>query len=102
MAASSPPRLLAPLALAAAVLAVIVVVATSGGETTSPELPRAPATTRPATPARPRASSYVVKPGDNLTVIAEKTGVEIETLERLNPDLDPQALQAGARIKLAR
>jgi len=102
MAVPTSSRLLAPLALAGAVLAVIVVVATSGVETPTDEPLRPTATTtRTTVPARPKARSYVVRPGDNLTVIADRTGVEIETIERLNPDLDPQALQTGERIKLA-
>ena len=44
---------------------------------------------------------YVVKPGDCcLSQIAQKTGVEIEELEQLNPGLDPQAIHSGDRVKL--
>ena len=42
-----------------------------------------------------------MKPGDTLTVIADKTGVSLETIQRLNPDVDPQALQTGQRLKLS-
>jgi LysM repeat protein len=42
----------------------------------------------------------VVKTGDTLGSIAERTGVDVETLQELNPDLDPQALVSGQRIKL--
>ena len=38
--------------------------------------------------------------GDTLAGIAEKTGVTVERLQELNPDLDPQALVAGQKIKL--
>jgi LysM repeat protein len=102
MAAWSSARFLAPLALTVSVIAVAVVVATSSVEAPSaPEPLRPPSTTSTTSPTRSRAKSYVVKPGDNLTLISERTGVEIETLERLNPDLDPQALHAGDRLKLA-
>ena len=40
------------------------------------------------------------KAGDNLGSIAEKTQVPIETLQELNPELDPQALVSGQKIKL--
>ena len=41
-----------------------------------------------------------MKTGDNLGSIAEKTKVPIETLQELNPELDPQALVSGQKIKL--
>jgi LysM repeat protein len=42
----------------------------------------------------------VVKPGDSFGSIAERTGVPIERLEELNPDVDPQALVVGQRLRL--
>ena len=47
-----------------------------------------------------RAATYTVKPGDTLGAIAEKTGLDVETLQTLNPELDPQALVSGQKIKL--
>ena len=52
-------------------------------------------TTAPRAPA-----SYTVKSGDTLGAISEQTGVSVETLQELNPALDPQALIAGQKIKL--
>lgn len=102
MAAWSSPRFVAPTALIAALLAFVVVVATSGVEQATPEPTLMRTTSTQTTSAsKPQARAYVVKPGDNLTVIAEKTGVAIETIERLNPDLDSQALLVGERLKLA-
>ena len=43
---------------------------------------------------------YVVKPGDTPSGIAEKTGVSLEQLEKANPDLDPQLLAPGQRIRI--
>ena len=43
---------------------------------------------------------YTVRPGDTPSSIAEKTGVPLEDILRLNPDLDPQTLSPGQRIKL--
>jgi LysM repeat protein len=43
---------------------------------------------------------YFVQPGDSLSTIAEKEGIDLDTLEQLNPDLDPQTLSAGQRVRL--
>ena len=42
----------------------------------------------------------MVKPGDTPSSIAVKTGVTLAEIERLNPDLDPQLLAPGDRLKL--
>jgi LysM repeat protein len=103
MADQNPARLAAPLALFAAAVAVVVVVATSksGSPSSTPSATRT-AVTQPARPARrapPR--TYVVKPNDTLTVIADKTDVSLDELVSLNPDVDPNALQTGQRLKLS-
>lgn len=43
---------------------------------------------------------YVVESGDTLEFISDKTGVTVEELQALNPDIDPQALIEGQKIKL--
>lgn len=43
---------------------------------------------------------YVVQEGDTLAQIAEDTGFELDELVELNPQLDPQALIAGERVRL--
>jgi LysM repeat protein len=102
-------RLLAPLALIAVTVAVLVIVLGSGvvGDENSSESAGArdiPAATdrggaqkkkKKRTPA-----SYTIKANDTLSGIAGKTGVKVERLEELNPDLDPQGLVAGQKIKL--
>ena len=45
--------------------------------------------------------SYVVKSGDVLSEIAIKTGVPLDTLIQLNPNVDAQSLHAGQKLKLA-
>jgi LysM repeat protein len=45
-------------------------------------------------------SVYVVQAGDTLGGIAERTGVSVERLQELNPNVDPQALTSGQRLKL--
>ena len=41
-----------------------------------------------------------MKPGDNLAAIAQERGVSLEDLRLLNPELDPQGLVAGQRVRL--
>jgi LysM repeat protein len=48
----------------------------------------------------PDAETYVIQPGDSLGSIAAQTGVSVERLSELNPEVDPQALQAGNTIRL--
>lgn len=48
----------------------------------------------------PTRSTYKVKAGDSLSAIAESTGVDIETLQELNPDIDARTLQPGQKLKL--
>jgi LysM repeat protein len=102
----SPARLLAPTALALFALALAVVIITSNASDDSGS--REPASERtstrePATTGREprrRRATYTVKVGDTLGAIAEQTGVSVERLQELNPELDPQALVSGQKIKL--
>jgi LysM repeat protein len=99
MAARSPLRLLAPIALVVVLVGVVVVVVSSsdGG---SGDKGRARSTaTAPPKPV-PRKRTYRVKQGDTLTAISDKTGVSTASLIALNPGLDPQTLQPGDRLKL--
>ena len=41
-----------------------------------------------------------MKTGDTLAAIAETVGVPVDTLLELNPELDPQALVSGQKIRL--
>jgi LysM repeat protein len=45
---------------------------------------------------------YVVKPGDTLSAIATRVGVSLTVLEQLNPNISPNALQTGKRLRLRR
>jgi hypothetical protein len=103
----SPARLLAPLALALFAVAFFGVVLTSGsggddGNDRGSQADRAPAgqRERTTTERRPMRANYTVKVGDTLGGIAETTGVPVERLLELNPELDPQALVSGQKIKL--
>lgn len=105
-------RLLAPAALALfAVVFLVVVVASLGGEdgkSSTSEQPAA-ASERRSDTGRDRAREpgqrgsprfHVVKPGDNLAAIAQESGVPLEELRLLNPELDPQGLVSGQRVRL--
>jgi LysM repeat protein len=102
----SPLRVLAPLSLVAFFIAFIIVLASSGvsdegpSQATQSGSPAATTTQAGGQPAASRRSSYTVKAGDTLGAIAEKTGLTVAKLEELNPDLEPQALVAGQKIKL--
>lgn len=43
---------------------------------------------------------WVVGEGDTLVSIAEETGIDLDELVGLNPDIDPQVLSTGQRIAL--
>jgi LysM repeat protein len=45
---------------------------------------------------------WTVKPGESFGSIAAKTQISIVTLERLNRQLKPAALQPGDRVRLRR
>lgn len=111
----SPARYLAPLALLGVVVALFLVVDGSGGDT---EEAVAPSTTTERTSQdaadkeqrekkqreerreRRKRETYTVQPGDTPSGIAEETGVSLEKLEELNPDLDPQSLNVGDEIRI--
>jgi LysM repeat protein len=105
-ARSSPARLLAPVALVVVALAFLAIVFTSGSGGDDGNAPEqagrrdAGQRERTTTERRPRRSVYTVKVGDTLGSIAETTGVPVERLLELNPELDPQALVSGQKIRL--
>jgi LysM repeat protein len=102
----STARLLAPVALLLAIGAVVVVVQASndsgGSKSDTPDETAGEQTTTQDTTqkARPVRPTYTVKLNDTLGLISEKTGVTVERIEALNPDLDPQNLIVGQKIKL--
>jgi LysM repeat protein len=108
MAGRSPVRFLAPLALVAVVVALFMVVSSSrdeaknGGNSSNQTSGSTPTPTANGKSKRERKGPrrYTVKAGDTPSSIADKTGVPLEQILRLNPDLDPQTLAPGQRIKL--
>jgi LysM repeat protein len=108
----SPARWLAPIALVACAFAVYTVVnatlLTSDDRTgTSPPPAKSSGTSKTRTVSERskqrarRSRTYTVKPGDTLSSIAVKTGVSLERIQALNPNLDSQALQTGQQVKLS-
>jgi LysM repeat protein len=108
MAGRSPARFLAPLALVAFALALFAVVSSTTKDNGSTPGARdagqpAQSTASPdggAAKKRKPRRSYTVKTGDTPSGIAEKVNVPLEQILQLNPDLDPQALTPGTKIKL--
>ena len=97
----TPARLIAPLALALVAVLVFVVISGSGGSSNSGggKTTAGKTETQPAK-VKVTKRTYTVKTGDTLGGIAVATGIEVETLQELNPELDPQALVTGQKIKL--
>jgi LysM repeat protein len=100
----SAARLIAPLALLLAAVAVLVVIqASTGSGKDSPTEPAQSTSTAQETTQTTQQRirpSYTVKLNDTLERISEKTGVSVARIETLNPDLDPQNLIVGQKIKL--
>lgn len=101
-------RLVAPLALIAVAVAIVAIVLGSGvvgddnGSEAAGTLPAATERTTTAGKKQKRRTpaTYTIKANDTLSGIAEKNGTTVERLLELNPDLDPQGLVAGQKIKL--
>jgi LysM repeat protein len=114
MAARSPARFLAPVALLAFVLALFIVISqssqTSGGgggssATSGEQAPKTPASDDGGAQRSPEKAGrrfYRVKAGDTPSAIAEQAGIPLSQLLELNPDLDPQSLTPGQRLRLRR
>ena len=109
----SPARFLAPLALIAvlgAFLAIINASGNTGSSSSGTDTATSSATSTTKTTSGSKttvtkkksaaATTYTIQVGDTLGGIADKTGVPLETLQELNPDVDPHAMTAGQKIKL--
>ena len=113
MHAQGRPRLarfLAPLALIAFAVAVLMIVSGSGvtgddsgsDSTGARDLPAATDRTNTTTAKKQKKTpaTYTIRANDTLSGIAARWGTTVETLQELNPELDPQGLVAGQKIKL--
>jgi LysM repeat protein len=108
MAGRSPARFLAPIALVAFAVALYTVVNDArhpaGSSSSEVAQPTSTAAKKSASKksTKHKRKTYTVKKGDTASAIAEKTGVSIETMAKLNKDFDPQTLSPGQRIRLAK
>jgi LysM repeat protein len=103
-------RLLAPLALIACTVAVLAIVMGSGvvgddsstGTAGTKDIPTATESTATTTTPKQKKTpkTYTIKANDTLSGIAEQFGLTVDELLTLNPELDPQGLVAGQKIKL--
>ncbi|MBN8870453.1 MAG: LysM peptidoglycan-binding domain-containing protein [Solirubrobacterales bacterium] len=94
-------RILAVLALIGTILIVIVAISgATGGDDDGSGKKANPAKQQAQNKPKTKKKKYEVAEGDTLTTISNKTGISVERLEKLNPDLDPQALQVGQELKL--
>ena len=101
-------RFFAPLALVAFGVALAMVILSftneqedaGGGPRTTTESGQQTTPQNAESHRRQRRAFYRVKLNDTLGLIAEKTGVPVERLQELNPELDPQNLIVGQRVKL--
>jgi len=105
MARRSPARFLAPIALVAFSVALYSVVQDArepaGGSTVAPAGATATPTEKKSEKkksSKRKRKTYTVKAGDTLSGIAEKTNVSLETLRRLNDDVD--TLSPGQKLRL--
>jgi LysM domain len=96
-----PARVLVPAALGAFVLVVVIVIALSLGGSGDRPAARSSGARHSGRPHH-RRRFYRVRRGQTLSSIAQRTGVPIERLRDLNPQLDPNLLRPGQRLKLRR
>lgn len=108
MAARKPGRYLAPIALLGVVAAIFMLVRANESTTSHaspPVIPRTLAHSPPGAAHSPAARHrifYTVQAGDTLSGISGRTGIPVATLLSLNPNLNPNALQTGQRLRLRR
>lgn len=100
MVARSRARYLAPIALVAVIAGTYVVVHSGLRDKRAAGHSQSARRLKPSQRKFANARFYTVQPGDSLTSIATKTGVAVTKLEELNPSADPNALQAGQRVRL--
>jgi LysM repeat protein len=82
------------------VAAVLLVVQNTLSEDGSSTTQTTTSTSTTRTTAKQGPKTYRVRSGDTLGAIAEKTDVSVDKLVELNPDVDPQSLRAGQRLRL--
>jgi LysM repeat protein len=100
---SAPARIVAVATLVVAlVVAVIVISGALGGDSNDSggRKQGGDSTRKSAAAKRDVPATYVVKSGDTLIGIAHRMGVPVLRIQELNPEVDPQILIAGEKLKL--
>jgi LysM repeat protein len=77
-----------------------VTTSTAAARTTAPPPTTTLVLTNSATTTSANAQYYVIETGDTLGAIAAKYDTTVEQLLTLNPDVDPNALHPGDRIRV--
>ena len=97
-------RILAALALVAAVVAVVddrrLAALKDDSSSSQKAAPHSSRRSRSRSHHRTKAKTYEVQTGDTLISIAHQTGVPVAEILALNPEVDPQILIAGEKLKL--
>jgi LysM repeat protein len=112
----SPGRFLAPLALIVVLITFLAIVTSSGknggggtptgdtgttsAQTSTTTKKAAPTAAKKKSAAKDTSKTYTVQVGDTLGGIADKTGVPLQKIEELNPNVDPHSMTAGQEITL--
>lgn len=97
---SVPARVFAAAALAVAFVVAIVAIGGALGGDSGSERQREQTTQQAAKQRKKVPKTYEVRSGDTLIAIARRTGVSVARIEALNPQVDPQILIAGEKLKL--
>jgi LysM repeat protein len=99
---SAPARVLAVTALVAAFVIAIVAISGALGGGSSDGSGNGKRSGKQAHKVHQKhvPATYEIQSGDTLISIAHHTGVPVRTIEKLNPEVDPQILVAGEELKL--
>ena len=93
-------RVFAVIALIAALVLVVAVIATNHGGSSSGSSSTHKSTITKAGRRALHRGVWIVHSGDTLGAISLRTGIDVDKLIQLNPNVDPQTLLQGQRIAL--
>jgi LysM repeat protein len=91
-------RYAAPIAFLAAATAAILLI--RAGLNAGTDRPSSPGSTVAAVVPAGKRVFYRVRAGDTLGVVAERFSTTLDDLVALNPQIDPNALKIGQRLRI--
>ena len=91
-------RYVAPIAFLAAATAAVLLV--RAGLEAGNDRASTPAATITSGASSSKRLYYRVRPGDSLSVVAERFDISLDDLIGLNPQIDPNALKVGQRLRI--